>query len=152
MTARTELAARPVPRGEEPCGLCGALVWFGRIDPAQRERFGYRSGWITLRAYDGWPDGDLRLNKAGFVVAVPRGEGNLQKHNCAGRRVTCKYCGQEIRVIDQPPSSAETLAVVDPAPDPRGTVVLSRYGYAVYDPARRISRRRFRWHTKHERT
>ncbi len=132
--------------------MCGAEIWHAKIDPAERERFEYRSGWITLWAYDGWPRGDLRLNKAGFVIAVPRGTGNLQKHNCPERRITCKYCGGKVRVLDQPPGSPETLAVVDPAPDPRGTVVLSRYGYAVYDPARRISGRRFRWHTKHERT
>lgn len=137
-------AAGPVPalrRGE--CSQCGLAIWITRLEPGPQPR---RGKYLFLEPAS-VPGGGVSISPLGMSRFVSQGD--YRMHRCPERVVSCKYCGEPVRVLHQPPGAAEALAVLDAEPDPRSTVVITYDGYAVYDPGHAVHGARYRWHTKH---
>jgi hypothetical protein len=50
-------------------------------------------------------------------VAVINPAGDCCRHACPARITSCKYCGEPILMLHQPPEAHQRLAVVDAEPD-----------------------------------
>jgi hypothetical protein len=94
------------------------------------------------------PEGGVKV-LSGLGVFDP--DGDFAMHACPARVIQCKYCGERVRKVNQAPGSPETLAVLDPDPDPAGTVVITERGFALHDPNFEQEGTRYRWHLLHGR-
>lgn len=130
----------------EPCGISVLQV---RLSEASKQHTGWASSTVLLEKQQTPGMGSIRVeNDAAHVRAV--GSGDYWVHRCPAKVSVCKYCGEHVRVLNQPfAGRAERLAVVDAKPNPGGTIALNEDGHAVHDPEFRILGGRFLWHRRH---
>jgi hypothetical protein len=135
------------------CGLPVLLVRLDHADPAAVARAPWPRDWITLDPCQFPGEGSIAVDENGLATVHPVGTRragvDYETHKCPEKVLACKHCGEEIRVLRQPPRSKVHLAVVDAAPNPYGWFVVDADGHAVRDPDRAMPGPRYRWHEKH---
>ena len=148
------MTADVLPAGirEEFCVACGTPIWTAPLSTTAAERMRRRQGFVMklergVQADDAQSNIDLFR---GEITFVPQGEGQYVKHACPAVVVTCKYCGDPIRIVHQPPGVEQRLTVLDARPDPNAYMTIDGRGYAIVDRERTMPTPHYRWHTKHE--
>jgi hypothetical protein len=131
------------------CRDCGLPVLLAQAHPGSIAARRYRSPVMLIEPRPRPGRGTVTFSSDGLAVFAPQFPGDWLAHNCPARVSTCKYCRRPVRILHQPPYAAEQLAVLDPDPDPDGTVVINADGHAVHDPGRALPGERYRWHGKH---
>jgi hypothetical protein len=148
------MTADVLPAGirEQFCNACGTLIWTAPLSPAAAERMRRHLGWI-IKLERGVQADDGQSNMAlfgGEIVFVAHGDGQYVKHACPAAVTSCKYCGEPIRIVHQPPGAEQRLAVLDADPDPLAIMTIDGRGYAIVDRERVMPTPHYRWHKKHE--
>jgi hypothetical protein len=127
------------------CRHCGRPAWLARLAP-EMIRSSSRTKVIILEPCQLDGLGNVVLTQEHRAVFTGKFPGDLSRHRCPGLISNCKYCSAAVRILQQPPGSAERLAVLAPDPDPAGMIVITPEGWAVPDRDRRLPGDRYLWH------
>jgi hypothetical protein len=129
----------------QTCHKCNQHIWVVRLDA---ESSSSCSRPVIALEPMVWPGGGV-LIKHGYGKFVRGSSGIFIAHKCPNRLLACKYCGDAVRVLHEPPGTSKvSFAVLDADPDPNGVLVIED-GFAVRDYGHTRLGPHYRWHTTH---